>query len=40
MQSGGAKTNKICTFRDVFTTKKYTETKTKNSQTYRDENDI
>jgi hypothetical protein len=28
------KTNKFCTFKDLFTITKYTETKTKNSQTY------
>jgi hypothetical protein len=37
---GGINTNKICPFRDVLATKIYTVTKTKNSQTYRDGNDI
>jgi hypothetical protein len=41
MLSGGAKTNNICTFRDVFATKKtYTGTKIKNSRTYINKNDI
>jgi hypothetical protein len=30
----------FCTWRDLFATKKDTETKTKNSLTYRDKNDI
>jgi hypothetical protein len=36
----GTKTNKFCTFRDLFATKKDTGPKTKNSQTYRNKNDI
>jgi hypothetical protein len=34
------KTNTICIFRDIFATQKHTGTKTKNSHTYMDGNDI
>jgi hypothetical protein len=34
------KTNKFSTFKNLFGTKKDTWTKTKNSRTYRDENEI